>query len=101
MKFVHAPSFPKKKTYSWWCMLGDFEFDELVAIKKALMPARRNLDRRVNFQFFAPADDVGETFTLSVLCMSDSRLALTNRSTSPSRRQTSEPRSETAGGPSL
>jgi len=22
MKFVHAPRFPKKKTYSWWCILG-------------------------------------------------------------------------------
>jgi hypothetical protein len=76
MKYVHAPRFPKKKTYSWWCMLGDLEVDELVAIKKALMPARRNADRRVNFQFCAPSEDVGETFTLSVLCMSDSWFGL-------------------------
>ena len=36
LKFVHAPRFPKKKTYSWWCILGDTEVDELVAIKKVI-----------------------------------------------------------------
>eukprot|EP00930_Biecheleria_cincta_P022697 TRINITY_DN16541_c0_g2_i1.p1 TRINITY_DN16541_c0_g2~~TRINITY_DN16541_c0_g2_i1.p1 ORF type:complete len:2306 (+),score=474.18 TRINITY_DN16541_c0_g2_i1:62-6919(+) len=76
MKFVHAPRFPKKKTYSWWVILGDTEVDELVSIKKALMPTRQRYDKRVNFQFCSPADEVGETFTLSVLCMSDSFFGL-------------------------
>ncbi|CAJ1392609.1 unnamed protein product [Effrenium voratum] len=68
MKFVHAPRFPKKKTYSWWCILGDTEVDELVSIKKALLPTRQRFERRISFQFCSPADEVGETFTLSVLC---------------------------------
>eukprot|EP00931_Biecheleriopsis_adriatica_P074347 TRINITY_DN48427_c0_g1_i1.p1 TRINITY_DN48427_c0_g1~~TRINITY_DN48427_c0_g1_i1.p1 ORF type:complete len:2277 (-),score=572.30 TRINITY_DN48427_c0_g1_i1:97-6843(-) len=76
MKFVHAPRFPKKKTYSWWCILGDTEVDELVSIKKALMPTRQRLEKRIGFQFCSPEDDVGETFTLSVLCMSDSFFGL-------------------------
>eukprot|EP00434_Breviolum_minutum_P033061 symbB.v1.2.029249.t1/scaffold3178.1/size61925/4 len=76
MKFVHAPRFPKKKTYSWWCILGDTEVDELVSIKKALMPTRQRLEKRISFQFCSPADEVGETFTLSVLCMSDSFFGL-------------------------
>jgi len=76
MKFVHAPRFPKKKTYSWWCILGDTEVDELVSIKKALLPTRQRFERRISFQFCSPADEVGETFTLSVLCMSDSFFGL-------------------------
>lgn len=72
MKFVYAPRFPKKKTYSWWCILGDTEVDELVSIKKAILPCRARTERRVNFQFCSPAEEVGETFTLSVLVMSDS-----------------------------
>merc|ERR1711920_318601 len=76
MKFVHAPRFPKKKTFSWWCILGDTEVDELVSIKKAIMPTRARTDRRVNFQFCSPAEEVGETFTLSVLVMSDSYFGL-------------------------
>lgn len=76
MRFVHAPRFPKKKTYSWWCILGDTEVDELVSIKKALMPTRQRFEKRINFQFCSPADEVGETFTLSVLCMSDSFFGL-------------------------
>jgi len=72
LKFVHAPRFPKRKTFSWWCMLGDTEVDELVSIKKVIMPSRAKLERRVHFQFCSPADEVGETFTLSVLIMSDS-----------------------------
>lgn len=76
MKFVHAPRFPKKKTYSWWCILGDTEVDELVSIKKALMPTRQRFEKRISFQFCSPADEVGETFTLSVLCMSDSFFGL-------------------------
>jgi len=72
MKFVHAPKFPKKKTYSWWCILGDTEVDELVSIKKAILPTRARQDRRVCFQFCSPAEEIGETFTLSVLMMSDS-----------------------------
>jgi len=75
-KFVHAPRFPKKKTYSWWCILGDTEVDELVSIKKAILPTRARTERRVNFQFCSPADEVGETFTLSVLVMSDSWFGL-------------------------
>jgi len=76
MKFVHAPRFPKRKTYSWWVILGDTEVDELVSIKKALMPTRQRWDKRTNFQFCSPSDEVGETFTLSVLCMSDSFFGL-------------------------
>jgi len=76
MKFVHAPKFPKKKTYSWWCILGDTEVDELVSIKKAILPSKAHLERRVNFQFCSPAEEVGETFTLSVLLMSDSWFGL-------------------------
>jgi preprotein translocase subunit Sec63 len=76
MKFVHAPRFPKKKTFSWWCILGDTEVDELVAIKKAILPTKAHLDRRVNFQFCSPADEIGETFTLSVVVMSDSYFGL-------------------------
>ncbi|CAE8695592.1 unnamed protein product, partial [Polarella glacialis] len=77
MKFVYAPNFPKsKKTYSWWVILGDTEVDELVSIKKALMPARQRYEKRINFQFCSPSDEVGETFTLSVLCMSDSFFGL-------------------------
>ncbi|OLP83835.1 Ultraviolet-B receptor UVR8 [Symbiodinium microadriaticum] len=76
MKFVHAPRFPKKKTYSWWCILGDTEVDELVSIKKALMPTRQRFEKRISFQFCSPADEIGETFTLSVLCMSDSFFGL-------------------------
>eukprot|EP00438_Fugacium_kawagutii_P025961 Skav210738 [mRNA] locus=scaffold2652:41380:46373:+ [translate_table: standard] len=68
--------FPKKKTYSWWCILGDTEVDELVSIKKALMPTRQRFEKRISFQFCSPADEVGETFTLSVLCMSDSFFGL-------------------------
>lgn len=76
MKFVHAPRFPKKKSYSWWCILGDTEVDELVSIKKAILPTRARTERRVNFQFCSPAEEVGETFTLSVLLMSDSFFGL-------------------------
>eukprot|EP00928_Gymnodinium_smaydae_P012460 TRINITY_DN14514_c2_g7_i2.p1 TRINITY_DN14514_c2_g7~~TRINITY_DN14514_c2_g7_i2.p1 ORF type:complete len:728 (-),score=133.14 TRINITY_DN14514_c2_g7_i2:1011-3194(-) len=76
MKFVHAPRFPKKKTYSWWCILGDTEVDELVSIKKAILPTRARTDRRVYFQFCSPAEEVGETFTLSLLVMSDSFVGL-------------------------
>eukprot|EP00421_Protoceratium_reticulatum_P046054 CAMPEP_0168439522 /NCGR_PEP_ID=MMETSP0228-20121227/42508_1 /TAXON_ID=133427 /ORGANISM="Protoceratium reticulatum, Strain CCCM 535 (=CCMP 1889)" /LENGTH=616 /DNA_ID=CAMNT_0008453799 /DNA_START=218 /DNA_END=2069 /DNA_ORIENTATION=- len=76
MKFVHAPRFPKKKTFSWWCILGDTEVDELVSIKKAILPTRARTERRVNFQFCSPAEEVGETFTLSVLLMSDSWFGL-------------------------
>eukprot|EP00927_Polykrikos_kofoidii_P084346 TRINITY_DN8859_c2_g1_i1.p1 TRINITY_DN8859_c2_g1~~TRINITY_DN8859_c2_g1_i1.p1 ORF type:complete len:2277 (+),score=381.93 TRINITY_DN8859_c2_g1_i1:118-6948(+) len=75
-KFVHAPRFPKKKTFSWWCILGDTEVDELVSIKKAILPARARTERRVNFQFCSPAEEIGETFTLSVLVMSDSYCGL-------------------------
>jgi len=76
MKFVHAPRFPKKKTFSWWCILGDTDVDELVSIKKAILPTRARTERRVNFQFCSPAESVGETFTLSVLLMSDSYFGL-------------------------
>jgi len=76
MKFVHAPRFPKRKSYSWWCILGDTEVDELVSIKKAIIPARARAERRVSFQFCSPAEEVGETFTLSVLLMSDSFFGL-------------------------
>jgi len=76
IKFVHAPRFPKKKTFSWWCILGDTEVDELVSIKKAILPTRARTERRVNFQFCSPAEEVGETFTLSVLVMSDSWFGL-------------------------
>lgn len=76
LKFVHAPRFPKKKTFSWWCILGDTEVDELVSIKKAIMPTRARTERRVNFSFCSPADEVGETFTLSVIVMSDSWFGL-------------------------
>mmetsp|Transcript_111444 Transcript_111444/g.322204 ORF Transcript_111444/g.322204 Transcript_111444/m.322204 type:complete len:1102 (+) Transcript_111444:1-3306(+) len=76
MKFVHAPRFPKKKTFSWWCILGDTEVDELVSIKKAILPTRARVERRVHFQFCSPAEEVGETFTLSVLVMSDSWFGL-------------------------
>merc|ERR1719277_2637024 len=76
LKFVHAPRFPKKKTFSWWCILGDTEVDELVSIKKAILPTRARTERRVNFQFCSPAEEVGETFTLSVLVMSDSYFGL-------------------------
>lgn len=76
MKFVHAPRFPKKKTFSWWCILGDTEVDELVSIKKTIMPTKARLDRRVNFQFCSPSDEVGETFTLSIIAMSDSWFGL-------------------------
>merc|ERR1711862_170908 len=75
-KFVHAPRFPKKKTFSWWCILGDTEVDELVSIKKVIMPSRARLERRVHFQFSSPSEEVGETFTLSVLLMSDSWFGL-------------------------
>jgi len=76
MKFVYAPRFPKKKAFSWWCILGDTDVDELVSIKKAILPTRARTERRVNFQFCSPADEVGETFTLSVLVMSDSFFGL-------------------------
>jgi len=76
MKFVHAPRVPKRKSYSWWCILGDTEVDELVSIKKAIIPTRARAERRVNFQFCSPAEEVGETFTLSVLLMSDSFFGL-------------------------
>jgi activating signal cointegrator complex subunit 3 len=76
LKFVHAPRFPKKKTFSWWCILGDTEVDELVAIKKSILPTKAHLARRVNFQFCSPAEEVGETFTLSVVVMSDSYFGL-------------------------
>lgn len=75
-KFVHAPRFPKKKTYSWWCILGDTDVDELVSIKKAILPTRARTERRVNFQFCSPSEEIGETFTLSVLVMSDSYCGL-------------------------
>jgi len=76
MKFVHAPRFPKRKSYSWWCILGDTEVDELVSIKKAIIPTRARSERRVSFQFCSPAEEIGETFTLSVLLMSDSFFGL-------------------------
>jgi len=76
MKFVHAPRFPKRKTFSWWCILGDTEVDELVSIKKSILPTKARQERRVNFQFCSPAEEIGETFTLSVLVMSDSYFGL-------------------------
>ena len=76
LKFVHAPRFPKKKTFSWWCILGDTEVDELVSIKKAILPTKARSERRVNFQFCSPAEEIGETFTLSVVVMSDSWFGL-------------------------
>jgi len=76
MKFAYAPRFPKKKTFSWWAILGDLEVDELVSCKRAMIPARRGVDRRVSFQFCSPAEEIGETFKLSVLVMSDSFLGL-------------------------
>mmetsp|Transcript_51289 Transcript_51289/g.135511 ORF Transcript_51289/g.135511 Transcript_51289/m.135511 type:complete len:396 (+) Transcript_51289:2-1189(+) len=76
LKFVHAPRFPKKKTFSWWCILGDTEVDELVSIKKAILPSRARQERRVNFQFCSPAEEIGETFTLSLVVMSDSWFGL-------------------------
>eukprot|EP00397_Hematodinium_sp_SG-2012_P000336 GEMP01000336.1.p1 GENE.GEMP01000336.1~~GEMP01000336.1.p1 ORF type:complete len:2004 (+),score=418.53 GEMP01000336.1:621-6632(+) len=75
-KFAYAPKFPKKKTYSWWVMLGDTEVDELVALKRVMMQARRNQRRSATFDFSSPEDDVGQTFTLSVLVLSDSYLGL-------------------------
>jgi len=80
MKFVHAPRFPKKKTYAWWVILGDDdpEIDELVESKKVLMPARARDQVSRHFVFQAPGDeaDLGETFTLSLFVMSDSFFGL-------------------------
>lgn len=66
----------KKKTFCWWCILGDLEVDELVSIKKINPPTKARLERRVQFQFCSPAEEIGETFTLSVLVMSDSYFGL-------------------------
>merc|ERR1719230_1283805 len=41
-----------------------------------MMPARRGLERRTSFQFCSPADEIGETFTLSILVLSDSYFGL-------------------------
>jgi len=75
-KFAHAPKFPKKKTYSWWVMLGDTEVDELVALKRVMMEARYNQKRTASFDFGSPDEDVGQTFTLSVILASDSYVGL-------------------------
>ena len=47
MKFAYAPKFPKKKTYSWWLLLGDAENDELISMKRMLMmPTNRKWQRK-------------------------------------------------------
>lgn len=36
--------------------------------------ARQRFEKRISFQFCSPADEVGETFTLSVLCLDTQNL---------------------------
>ena len=57
MKFVHAPRpggswpylaaqrFPKKKTYSWWCILGDTEAARRLRLLKRLKSLQQGLVR--------------------------------------------------------
>merc|ERR1711924_158806 len=68
--------FTKKKTFAWWVALGDLEVDELVSIKRIMMPAKQGLGRSSVFNFSTPAEEIGETFTLSVLVLSDSYFGL-------------------------
>ena len=75
-KYAIAPKFPKKKTFSWWVVLGDFEVDELISAKRVMMPAKRGLRRRAAFRFCAPDEDEGEAFTLSIGVFSDSYMGL-------------------------
>lgn len=75
-KFAIAPKFPKKKTYSWWVILGDTEVDELVSSKRVMMPAHQGAERKTYFSFCSPAEDEGESFTLSVILLSDSYVGL-------------------------
>mmetsp|Transcript_32502 Transcript_32502/g.74609 ORF Transcript_32502/g.74609 Transcript_32502/m.74609 type:complete len:106 (-) Transcript_32502:90-407(-) len=66
----------KKKTFSWWVLLGDLEVDELVDVKRVMMPAKRGFDRRAVFSFNSPGEEDGETFKLSVIVCSDSYYGL-------------------------
>jgi preprotein translocase subunit Sec63 len=75
-KYAIAPKFSKKKTFAWWVALGDLEVDELVSIKRIMMPAKQGLARSSVFNFSTPAEEIGETFTLSVLVLSDSYFGL-------------------------
>lgn len=45
-KYAIAPRFPKKKTFSWWVTVGDVEVDELIASKRVMMHAGKNLVHR-------------------------------------------------------
>ncbi|CAD7959463.1 unnamed protein product [Amoebophrya sp. A120] len=75
MKYAFAPKFPKKKTYSWWLLLGDAENDELIQMKRVLMqPLHRT--KKVVFDFEAPEEDPGESFVLNLCCSSDSFFGL-------------------------
>jgi len=75
--FMAAKSeFTKKKTFSWWVLLGDLEVDELVDVKRVMMPAKRGFDRRAVFSFNSPGEEDGETFKLSVIVCSDSYYGL-------------------------
>ena len=56
--------------------MGDLEVDELVSIKRIMMPAKQGLARSSVFNFSTPAEEIGETFTLSVLVLSDSYFGL-------------------------
>ena len=80
MKFAYAPKFPKKKTYSWWLLLGDAENDELIQMKRVLMETTsRKWQKKVIFDFEAPEvedDEDPESFVLNLLCSSDSFVGL-------------------------
>jgi len=77
MKFAYAPKFPKKKTYSWWCLLGDAENDELIQMKRVLMePCARRYQKRTAFEFEVPDEDPGEVLRLDFVCLSDSFVGL-------------------------
>lgn len=77
MKLAHCPRFPKKKTYSWWLLLGDAENDELIQMKRCLMePVSRKFQKKSIFEFEVPDEDVGQSFMLDFCCLSDSFVGL-------------------------
>ena len=54
MKYAYAPQFPKKKTYSWWTLLGDAENDELIGMKRVLMQTINKRYIHIVFLFETP-----------------------------------------------
>lgn len=47
--FAYAPSYPKSRQVGWWCILGDAEFDEVVAFKRATSSSRSRISKSSSY----------------------------------------------------